>query len=152
MAERPQTIAIIALCLSIGTASFSVYQWWRAQRESIINASIEVTRNYIRQSDHDRAPATLRSMNTPGVAIAVKPPDWEIVRRYMAELEYIAFLLNESRLNEDFVAPSIIFDIKCNYELLAEVQRDKVWQLSSEQMKKFVDARPREKFVGEPVG
>jgi len=109
MAEKSNVIAIVALCISIGSAAFSLYQWWNSQTDSKINAAIEISKNYIQDRDQERPIHLLSLRLNPKNKFTSEQS--EELSRYMARLEYYALLINNRRVDETFVAWVIVCDM-----------------------------------------
>jgi hypothetical protein len=109
MAKESNTVAILALCVSIGTAAFSIYQWRSSQTESKINSAIEISKQYIRDKELSNGRNELISAQeeipTAGTAAAYS------FREYIDYLEYISYLANNSRVDEQYISPTLQCDI-----------------------------------------
>lgn len=55
MSERASPTAIIALCISIGTAGFSAFQWWNNERAARINSAIDISKYYMKEKNTEVA-------------------------------------------------------------------------------------------------
>jgi hypothetical protein len=110
MVEKTSSTAIIALCISIATAAFSIYQWWYSQQDLKIIAAVDISRKYqdIEKSLKNRQELLSYARNEP---VAYTP---EIVK-YLQRLEYIAYLVIYDRIDLRYLAP----DIKCDMLLSA---------------------------------
>jgi hypothetical protein len=103
MAEKPSTVAIVALCLSIGTAAFAVFQWWKGTQDSRINAAIELSNKHI-------AETTVSGSAIPDLA-RKQLIGTGTAERYINRLEYTAYLANDGRIDVNYLALSLRCEI-----------------------------------------
>jgi hypothetical protein len=124
MAEKPSKIAIVALVLSVITASFSTYQWWDNQRNMRIAAAIEVSKKY--ESSNTRPLADAVFALVKGKQLT-RDQASEIFRN-MLEMEYLAFLANRNKIDVDYLSYPIKCSIYASHMLLEKfrTQRDVV--------------------------
>lgn len=108
MAEKASSTAIIALCISIGTAVFSIYQWWNGQTESRINAAIEISKNHLRDRDATVMAAVVKAAFTKE---DLSLQELMLIARRADELEYVAFLANHNKIDKTYLSTPINCDI-----------------------------------------
>jgi hypothetical protein len=118
MAEKASTTAIVALCISIGTAAFSVYQWWNSQQELRISVAVNMATQYVQDPTVQLQRESLYAVliSAPDQGLPIKQEDRDRLLLLINRLEYIAQLANASRLNEKFLPHSV----KCDIQLLAD--------------------------------
>jgi hypothetical protein len=117
---KTKPIAIIALLLSIATATFSVYQWWSGRRDAYINNTIELSKSYIEKyHDNDsKAIATVFKMRDEALKhegefmyeYAIDKNAKEQFWQTWSRLSYVAFLANRGRLDADYMP----MELKCS--------------------------------------
>lgn len=101
--DKPSTIAIIALCLSIVTAIFSGFQWWNGQRESRIAAAVDISKNFVRSQD-PKIPESLFAL-TSGKDL--NSERLTVVFRAIGEAEYLAYLTNRDRVDFEYLSQAV---------------------------------------------
>jgi hypothetical protein len=108
MAERTGIIAIAALILSIGTAGFSVYQWWSGRNEARISAAIDFSK---------------RRFEGTGPSIAITPQNQKEATEVILQTrwhEYLAHLINNNRLDDRYLAQVI----KCEMTVVLNASKN----------------------------
>jgi hypothetical protein len=105
MAEPASVIAKVALFISIGTAAFSIYQWWNTQREDRIKNAIEISKSYYKDVDT----LTQRAVMLAYKGQKVSPQQILLIGQMTDQMEYIALLTNHGKLDQDFLSQ----DIQC---------------------------------------
>jgi hypothetical protein len=110
MAEKASPTAIVALCISIVTAAFSIYQWWNSERESRVTTAIEISKDYLRQAENNQKilPIVLKFY------IGNERPSMEEILAltgHADNLQYIAFLANTGKLDKSYLSLNLICDM-----------------------------------------
>ncbi len=110
MTDKSNGLAVAALIISIGTAAFSIYQWWNSERSSRINAAMEVSKHYLEDKELNAARMEINMM------VSVKQQTVSVesslaTRAYISWLNYVAFLSNNERLDPDYLAELLTCDI-----------------------------------------
>jgi hypothetical protein len=115
VAERPSTVAIIALVVSILTASFSIFQWWTADKELRKTAAIEFSMKFLADEKLEVG------FEAVGDSHAVKYDGNSIgeASRYLKTIEYMSWLINTGRYDASYVAPAVLCNIFFTYSLAA---------------------------------
>jgi hypothetical protein len=135
VAEKPSSVAIIALCISIGTAAFSVYQFWNSQREDRIRTAVEISRNFA----HDQDELAIEAIVIADLHKS-KLSNEQLIRlaKLGDQLEYVSFLANTKRIDEEYLSSSIkctILFFNMAIDNLKDVtgldQRDQITKFSS---------------------
>lgn len=110
--DRPSWVAIIALCLSIGTATFSVFQWWSGTRETAINAAINVSQKYIQDSDLAKGRNELYELPLQKEGTHIPHGrEAESIKAFILFLEYVSYLTNNERLDERYLLRALKCDV-----------------------------------------
>jgi hypothetical protein len=107
MAAKKDPIAIVALCISIVTAVFSVYQWWNNEKESRVNAAIEISRNNLKDRDERTMAAVVKIITGNEISLE----DAMLISLHADQLEYIAFLANANKLDKSYLSVALNCDI-----------------------------------------
>jgi hypothetical protein len=105
MAEPTSVTAKVALFISIGTAAFSIYQWWNTQREDRIKNAIEISKSYYKDNDTPTQLALMLAYKGQKVS----PQQILLIGQMTDQMEYIALLTNHGKLDRDFLSQ----DIQC---------------------------------------
>jgi hypothetical protein len=122
LGEKPSKVAIIALCLSIGTAAFSIYQWWSGQRASRIAAAVGISNRYIYPYDLGERMYEERQ--------SASPDDMRRFEAYSNRLEYIAFLANRDLIDADYIPQILQCDILFTSGIIKHLQKDRKVQVA----------------------
>lgn len=123
MPEKPSTVAVIALCLSIGSACFSIFQWWSNERQKKIDIAIDISKKYIQDRELEKGHLQVESSY-----LAKKTSDIPSGEEaypagvYLKYLEYVAFLANSDKLDEAYLSRALKCDIKITFRTLRFVQ------------------------------
>ncbi len=108
MAEKASRTAIIALCISIGTAGFSIYQWWNGQAEGRISAAIEISKNHLRDRELKVMASIVKAAFTED---NLSTEELLMIGHHADELEYVAFLANHDKIDKSYLSLPITCDI-----------------------------------------
>jgi hypothetical protein len=119
---KAPTVAIIALCVSLATAAFSVLQWWYNQKATKAAAAVEVSKTYMRERDE-------KQMGEEYMAfVALKQrkdagewhPIYENKITFLGwQFNYIVFLVEKGMLDKNYLSPIM----KCDMMVTAEIIR-----------------------------
>jgi hypothetical protein len=107
-----EPIAIVSLCLSVATASFTFYQWWNTQQENRITAAIEVSKNYLKERNQEVFGEVYSAYRNPD---EISSEAVLRITRHSDELSYIVFLTNRGRLDPSYLPG----DFPCLVSLLS---------------------------------
>ncbi len=102
-------LAIFGALLSVATAAASGYQWWNSAREANINAAIEVSKNYLKDNDTYNTAVQLTKLSWNN-GFVISDEQYKSLR-LVTYLEYISLLINNSKLNVDYVSDTLKCDI-----------------------------------------
>src|SRR5208283_685135 len=106
-------LALFGSVLSVLTAVFSGFQWWHGEKEAIIKATADLSKQYIVDHDFYDLAVQLSALGNKPAMI-----DTETKRKafkWIQYLEYIAFLTNNGLLDEAYLAP----ELKCDISVVA---------------------------------
>jgi hypothetical protein len=116
MAEKSSLVAKFALVVSIGAATFAVYQWWSSGRYERIRAAMEISNKYIDQAvDPDLSLGAYYYVHTG-------PEVRTVIAKHYARLEYIAYLGNVGLINVDYLSQFLVCSI---VDMPASLERNK---------------------------
>jgi hypothetical protein len=108
LAEKTRVLSLAALCISIVSAAFSIFQWWNGEREALINVAINFSTDHAKYRDNATESATIK-------AIIGKDPlsneELLLVANRADQYEYIAFLANSNRLDKSYLSVALKCDI-----------------------------------------
>jgi len=128
-------IALVALIVSLSASAFSFYQWRVSERESKVNATIEITNRYL-EDDHVKAAMDeLRPESGP--------PN-EFVPRLFARLDYIAQLITNEEIDPAYVPHRIMCDMKkvnlSSEKIYQSLEKDRLGSFKLDAIKRLVSA------------
>lgn len=95
------TIAALALFLSIMSAVFALFQWRATEPTALTTATIDLSRKYIEDPQ----------VNQQLMNYRIDDSSADINHRLISYLNYIAYLTNEGRLDRRYLAPQITCDM-----------------------------------------
>jgi hypothetical protein len=105
-------LAVLGSVLAVVSAAFSAYQWLDSRREHRITTAIEISRNYIKET----ADETSNAIHEAAMGHKMSVEEALTVPRGANTLEYIAFLANNGRINEDYLSE----ELKCAMKWASE--------------------------------
>ena len=121
MAEKPSSIAIIALCLSIVSLGFSGYQWWNCQSEARIAAAIEVSKKAASMSRDE-----VNKLSEAEIALfkgrQLDAEQATMIYWHIEETEYLAYLINRNKIDLDYLSVPVKCGIYVDYKLVPKFQ------------------------------
>ena len=102
-------LAIVSLCLSVLTASFSAYQWSRGEQERKINAAVDISNNYVNNRELASQLVSLAKIGDPNQNISEQQTydSFHVVYR----MQYIAYLIDRGLIDDDYVVQSLKCDM-----------------------------------------
>jgi hypothetical protein len=103
MAEKRNTTATIALCLSIGSLSFAVYQWSNGQSETRINAAIEISKTLPAELPQ----AVREALNLLILKKALSEDQISDLLDMAVSFEYLANLANNKRVATEYLSATV---------------------------------------------
>jgi hypothetical protein len=114
MSRLTDRLAVAAFCLSIGTAAFSIFQWWNTEKQNRITAAIELSKNFIKDTDPETVEAVWAAAKSPA---KISVNQLTLFAKFGDQLNYIALLANKGRIDRDYLHPSI----DCSVIVLAKI-------------------------------
>jgi hypothetical protein len=128
-------LSILGSVLAVASVLWSTYQWMDSRRESRISAAVDISRNYLKETSD----STSNEINRAALGLEMSNEDALIALRGANVLEYIAFLANNNRINEDYLAEELKCSIKHASEGAKNIKRKMEWlnSVSYPQLEKF---------------
>jgi len=110
----------IAIAISVVSFLFTGYQWWNGQRESRINAAVEISRIYLLDPDVKRGYDVFLNYKVSARPSGEFSEEFLRERSYIDFVNYISDLANRDRINNDYLSSRI----KCDIAYVVKVVRD----------------------------
>jgi hypothetical protein len=106
--KRPSWQARIAFALSIISVLMTIYQWWSGQKESIVAATIDITKKHL--SDPQMQRAKYQELDF-WYHLDLSQIDAPLRYAYHDNLNYIAELILSKRIDPNYMPEHIICDM-----------------------------------------
>jgi hypothetical protein len=102
--EKADWVAIVTLLIAIFGAGLSLYQWRNTETDSRIAAAIDVSTKYMQDTTIIQMRNDFLDFLNNKVAVGDMSQKSLSVQNYLIYLDYIATLINNNRVNEDYVS------------------------------------------------
>jgi hypothetical protein len=110
MAERSGLIAKTALGISVASFGFSAFQWWNTEGESRITAAIEISKRFLEEPPKEYPEDQVERHKA--------------IQIHARRITYIAYLMNQGRLDVRYVSPAIKCEIDTMWRAALALQYD----------------------------